>query len=94
MYVYVFLYILSIISEHIWLDCDRVDDEDVFDGLEYGFCFGFGGEVVGEAAVAVFVFVGGYGLDLDGSVICDHIDDDDNCVIIVWRCVVCVIFIF
>ena len=82
MYVYIFLYILSIISEHIWLDCDRVDDEDVFDGLEYGSCFGFGGEVVGEAAVAVFV--GDYDLDLDGSVI------GDDCVLMCILCSLCV----
>ena len=65
------------------MDCDRVDDEDVVDRLEYGSCFGFGREVVGEAAVAVFV--GDYGLDLDGSVICDDIDDDD-CVLM---CILC-----
>ena len=72
------------------MDCDRVDDEDVVGGLEYGYCFGFGGEVVEKAAVAVFV--GDYGLDLDGSVICDDIDDD--CVMIVYWCVFCVIFKF
>ena len=66
------------------MDCDRVDDEDVVGGLEYGYCFGFGGEVVEKAAVAVFV--GDYGLDLDGSVIGDDKDDDDwdDCGVVVF----------
>ena len=68
------------------MDCDNVDDEDVVDVLEYGSCFGFGGEVVGEAAVAVFV--GNYGLDSGGSVICDDIDDDD-CVTMCILCNLC-----
>ena len=68
----------------IWLDCDGVDDEDVVDWLEYGYCFGFGREVVGEAVVAVFV--GDYGLDLDGSVIGDDKDDDEwhDCGVVVF----------
>ena len=55
--------------------------------MEGCYCFGLGEEVIVEAVVAVFV--GDYGLDLDGSVIGDDIDDD--CVMIVWWCVFCVV---
>ena len=66
------------------MDCDGVDDEDVVDVLEYSSCFGFDREVVGEAAVAVFV--GDYVLDLVGSVIGDDKDDDEwgDCGVVVF----------
>ena len=57
------------------MDCDVIDDIDNVDGLEYGSYFGFGEEVVGEAAVAVIVC--DYGLAAAESVIGDDIDDND-----------------
>ena len=58
------------------MDCDEVDDVDNVDGLESCYCFGFGEEVIGEAAVVVIV--GDSGLTAAKSVIGDKIHDDDD----------------
>ena len=58
------------------MECDAVGDKDNVDWIECCFCFGFGEEVFGEAAVAVIV---GYsGLAAAESVIRDKIDADDD----------------
>ena len=71
----IFLFILFIISNYIWLDYDEVNDRDVVDGLKAGYCFDFGEEVVEAAVIAVVV--GNSGLALAGLVIDDDIDNDD-----------------
>ena len=58
------------------MDCDGVCDVDNVDGLECCYCFGFGKEVIGEAAVVVIV--GDSGLVAAKSVIGDKMDDDDD----------------
>ena len=71
------------------MNCNAVGDVDNVDGLEDCYCFGFGEEVIGEAAVAVIV--GDYGLAAAESVIGDDIDDNDCddfvCVFILWFCI-------
>ena len=64
------------ISSHVRLHCNVVGDVDNVNGLEGCCCFGFGEEVVKEAAVVVII--GDYGLPAAESVIGDDIDDDDD----------------